>query len=69
VFAVGATPSPELTPAVRAQIEVVKRALAPWAAGQMYLNFAETTQPAAPLWTGAAHQRLRQVKADVDPAT
>ena len=46
---------------------MVKRALAPWAAGQMYLNFAETTQPAAPLWTEAAHQRLRQVKADVDP--
>jgi len=33
----------------------------------MYLNFAETQTPAAPLWTERAYQRLRQIKADVDP--
>ena len=52
---------------VTAQIEAVKDALAPWAARQMYLNFAETRHPRAPFWTGQAYQRLRQIKANVDP--
>jgi hypothetical protein len=61
------TPVPELVAPVTAQVEAVKRALAPWAAGQMYLNFAETQHPAAPFWTAPASQRLRQIKADIDP--
>jgi hypothetical protein len=68
LYAVGMTPVPELVAPVTAQVEAVKRALAPWAAGQMYLNFAETQRPAAPLWTAPVHRRLRQIKADVDPA-
>ena len=52
---------------VTAQVEAVKGALAPWAARQMYLNFAETQHPEAPFWTGHAYQRLRQIKAAVDP--
>jgi hypothetical protein len=52
---------------VTAQIEAVKGALAPWAARQMYLNFAETRTPAAPFWTEQAYQRLRRIKANVDP--
>ena len=61
------TPVPELVAPVTAQVEAVKHALAPWAAGQMYLNFAETQRPAAPFWTAPAWQRLRQIKADIDP--
>jgi hypothetical protein len=68
MFAVGMTPVPELEAPVRAQVDAVKDALAPWAARQMYLNFAETQQPAAPLWTEQAYQRLRRIKAAVDPA-
>jgi hypothetical protein len=67
LYAVGMTPVPELVAPVTAQVEAVKRALAPWAAGQMYLNFAETQRPAAPFWTAPASQRLRQIKADIDP--
>jgi hypothetical protein len=67
LYAVGMTPVPELRAPVMAQVEAVKDALAPWAAGQMYLNFAETRPPAAPFWTESAGQRLRQIKADVDP--
>jgi len=67
VFAAGSTPLPELTALVTAQVEAVKRALVPWAARQMYLNFAETRHPAAPFWTAHAYQRLRQIKANVDP--
>jgi UDP-N-acetylenolpyruvoylglucosamine reductase len=67
LYAVGMTPVPDLVAPVMAQVEAVKRALAPWAAGQMYLNFAETQQPAAPFWTEQAYQRLRRIKASVDP--
>ena len=68
LFAVGSTPVPELAGPVTAQVEAIKSALAPWAARQTYLNFAETQHPAAPLWTEHAYQRLRRIKAAVDPA-
>ena len=41
--------------------------MAPWAASQMYLNFAETRRDPASFWTPEAYNRLRQVKAAVDP--
>jgi len=34
----------------------------------MYLNFADTTREPSSLWTEHAYQRLRQIKAAVDPA-
>jgi hypothetical protein len=67
VFAVGSTPVPELTAPVTAQVKAVKDALAPWTARRMYLNYAHTPHPAAPFWTDQAYQRLRQIKATVDP--
>ena len=68
LYAVGMTPVPEVVPPVTAQLTAVKQALAPWAAQQMYLNFAETQHPAAPFWTEQAYRRLRRIKATVDPA-
>jgi hypothetical protein len=68
LHAIGMAPDAEATAAVSMQAGAVKRALAPWAARQMYLNFAETQRPAAPLWTEHAYQRLRRIKAAVDPA-
>jgi hypothetical protein len=67
LFAASLAPVPELVAPVTAQVETVKNALAPWAARQMYLNFAETRHPAAPFWTEQAYQRLRRIKANVDP--
>jgi len=67
LFAVGMAPVPELERAVMAQVGTVKRALAPWASPQMYLNFAETQGPRARFWTEHAYQRLRRIKAAVDP--
>ena len=67
LFAVGTTPVPELVSPVVAQVQRVRDALAPWAAPQMYLNFAETQRPAAPLWAEQAYHRLRRIKAAVDP--
>jgi hypothetical protein len=60
--------APELVLPVTAQIAAVKNALAPWAARQRYLNFTESRDPAAPFWTEQAYQRLRRIKANVDPA-
>ena len=67
LHAASPTPVPELAGPVTAQIQTIKGALAPWAAWQMYLNFAETQHPEAPFWTNHAYQRLRQIKANVDP--
>jgi hypothetical protein len=67
LFAASMTPVPELVAPVRAQIRAVKDALAPWAAPQTYLNFAETPNPAASFWTEHAYQRLRRIKAATDP--
>jgi len=67
LHAASPVPVPELAGPVTAQIQTIKGALAPWAAWQMYLNFAETQHPEAPFWTNHAYQRLRQIKANVDP--
>jgi hypothetical protein len=60
-------PFPDLDAPVRAQVQTVKAALAPWAAEQMYLNFAETRRDPARFWGEHAHNRLRRIKAAVDP--
>ena len=67
MYAVGMTPVPDLEAPVGAQVQAVQRALSPWAAAHMYLNFAETPREAATFWTAEAYDRLRQIKATVDP--
>lgn len=67
LYMVGMTPTPELIVPVSAQLGRVKFALAPWAAAQMYLNFADTQRSAPAFWTEQTYQRLRRVKAAVDP--
>ena len=67
MYAAGMVPVPELEGPVRAQVTAVKAALAPWAASRMYLNFAETQGDPARFWSEQAYQRLRRIKATVDP--
>jgi hypothetical protein len=67
LFAVGVTPTPEIARAVRAAVEAVQHRMAPWSTGGCYLNFAERPKSGDALF-GAAHERLRQVKAQYDPA-
>ena len=67
LYAVGMAPGPGLKAAVTAQVETVKRALAPWAARQMYLNFSDTRRPATSFWTEQSYQRRRRIKSQVDP--
>jgi hypothetical protein len=67
LFAVGATPTPDLAAAVRAQVHAVKHALAPWHASYDYYNFEGTPAPASAVLPPASYRRLQQIKAAYDP--
>ncbi|MGZ4306585.1 MAG: FAD-binding oxidoreductase [Solirubrobacteraceae bacterium] len=67
MYAVGMTPVRELEAPVREQVGAVKAALAPWAARHMYLNFAERDRDPAAFWAEPAYERLRRIKAAIDP--
>ena len=67
VFAVGPAPNEELGAAVKAHVEVVRTALAPWDSGRMYLNLASKRQGGERFFGDDAYRRLQSVKAAVDP--
>jgi hypothetical protein len=67
LYAVGIAPTPEARAAVETHAQTVKQAMGPWQAGHMYMNLAETRQDPSAFWQPEAHDRLRRVKADVDP--
>jgi len=67
LFAVGMAPTPEAASAVGYGVRAVTSAMAPWAAGQMYMNLADTSREACGFWTPQAYERLRRIKAAVDP--
>jgi FAD/FMN-containing dehydrogenase len=54
-------------PAARRGAAAVRTAMLPWAARQMYLNLADTSRDPASFWVPAAYDRLRRIKAAVDP--
>ena len=60
-------PSPQATPAAERSVAAVLTAMRPWAARQMYLNLAGTSLDPASFWTPEAYDRLRRIKAAVDP--
>jgi FAD/FMN-containing dehydrogenase len=67
MFAVGATPAPELEPVVEAQVAGIKQALAPYDHGSSYLNFAETPTDSRRLYRHEyTHHRLQAIKAAYD---
>ncbi|WP_029433261.1 FAD-binding oxidoreductase [Blastococcus sp. URHD0036] len=68
LFAVGITPTPEASAAVRGAVRSVRSAMAPWSTGGCYLNFAEVARSGDELFGAATHDRLRAVKAAYDPA-
>jgi hypothetical protein len=67
LFAAGVVPTADLELPVRAQVNAVKAALAPWAASRRYLNFADQPCDPATFWSEHALGRLRRIKAAVDP--
>jgi FAD/FMN-containing dehydrogenase len=67
LFAVGMAPTPEAKTAVEAYVDVVTKAMSPWQARHMYLNFAETDRDPSSFWSTESYDRLRRIKARVDP--
>ncbi len=67
LYALGAAPSPAAAVAAKAGVTAVIAAMSRWAAPQMYLNLADTSRDPACFWSAAAYDRLRRIKAAVDP--
>jgi FAD/FMN-containing dehydrogenase len=67
LFAVGPAPFPRAAEAVAWSVAAVQTAMRPWAARQMYLNLTETHRDPATFWAPRAYDRLRRIKAAVDP--
>ena len=67
LFAAGAAPTPDLAGPVRAHVQAVKDALAPWHASYDYYNFEETPAAAAAVLPPASYRRLQEIKAAYDP--
>ncbi len=67
MFAAGMALAPDDEARVRAQVQAVHAALAPWSASHMYSNFADTRRDPAAFWPEHAYKRLRRIKAAVDP--
>lgn len=67
LFGVGITPFPEAYVAVKASVERLMEALAPWRAAMQYANFVERAATPDEVF-GSAVERLRAVKAAYDPA-
>jgi hypothetical protein len=67
LFAVGFAPTAQAGRAIDAYVKHLITGMAPWAAEEMYMNFAETRRDPTSLWGEHAYRRLRQIKAQVDP--
>jgi hypothetical protein len=67
MYGVGVVPDPGQLPAIQGQLQAVNSAMAPWAAPQRFINLSETSRPADSFWPKPTFDRLRQVKAAVDP--
>ena len=67
LFAVGMAPTPEAGAAVKAHVELVQNALAPWDAGRTFSNFATKRERGERLFGDTTYRRLQTVKAAFDP--
>jgi FAD/FMN-containing dehydrogenase len=67
LYAGGFAPTPDIRADSKRRIEAVQQALAPWATRYLNPNFAETEHAPESLWPDRAYQRLRRIKATVDP--
>ena len=67
LFAGGMAPTAQAASAVSSAVKAALTTMSPWAARQMYLNLADTRRDPATFWTPQAYDRLRHIKAAVDP--
>jgi hypothetical protein len=64
---VGIPVSLEIAAAIHAGLAKLADALAPWETGAAYLNFVEEPVDPAQFYSADAYERLRRIKAEVDP--
>ena len=67
LFCAAVAPVPEAAAAGLADGAALVSAMAPWATGEHVLNFSDKVVDTATAFDAAAYDRLRAVKADVDP--
>jgi hypothetical protein len=67
LFGLGMASTPQIGRAVGAYVKHLTTGMAPWAAEEMYMNFAETRRDPTSLWGEEAYPRLREIKSRVDP--
>ena len=67
LYGVGIPMAPEMARPIEAHLDRVVEAVEPWSAGRDYLNFADRPGDASAAFAPEAYQRLRDVKARVDP--
>jgi hypothetical protein len=67
LFAGGMAPTAQAASAVSSAVKTALTTMSPWAARQMYLNLTDTRRDPASFWTPQAYERLRRIKAAVDP--
>jgi len=67
MYAVGALPSAELTPAIDRRIAELGSAAGPWLSPSGYFNFAERNGDASTFFPGAGYEQLVEIRAQVDP--
>jgi hypothetical protein len=67
LYAVGATPTPDLVSPVRAHVQAVNDALAPWHASYDNYNFKGTPATATAHLPPASFHRLQEIEAAYDP--
>jgi len=67
-FFAGMPVVPELVPVIEAQLALTEAAMAPHHSGRRYLNFAERATDPAAFYGEDVLERLRQIKAEVDPS-
>jgi hypothetical protein len=68
LFGVAVAPDADAAAAGSASADQLVDALAHWSTGRRYLNFTEVPVPAASGYDPASLDRLRAVRAAVDPA-
>jgi hypothetical protein len=67
MFAAGMVPFPDLLEPTRAHVQAVRAALTSWASEQQCANFAHTRCDPARLWPEHTYNRLRRIRATIDP--
>ena len=67
-FAAGIPVTPEMAAAIHIGLATLTGALKPWDSGSAYLNFTEDQVDPATFYPATNYERLRRIKAEVDPS-